>query len=77
MGIQCVKKKEIEPSLLLREQIRVDPFQSKGSFINDVTVFREGGIQRFCDDNVRMKRMTKRVMPNIVKNYVMSFMNDS
>ncbi len=29
LGIQCVKKKEIEPSLVLREQIRVDPFQSK------------------------------------------------
>ena len=29
LGIQCVKKKEIEPSLTLREQIRVDPFQSK------------------------------------------------
>ncbi len=74
MGIQCVKKKEIEPSLLLREQIRVDPFQSKGSSINDVTVLWIGGVQRICDD-VRMKRMTKRVMPNIVKNYVMSFMN--
>ncbi len=29
LGIQCVKKKEIEPSLLLREQIRVDPYQSE------------------------------------------------
>ena len=29
LGIQCVKRKEIEASLLLRQQIRVDPFQSK------------------------------------------------
>ena len=29
LGIQCVKKKEIEESLSLRQQIRVDPFQSK------------------------------------------------
>ena len=29
LGIQCIKKKEIEPSLLLREQIRVDPYQSE------------------------------------------------
>ena len=27
LGIQCVKKKEIEESLSLRQQIRVDPFQ--------------------------------------------------
>ena len=31
LGIQCVKKKEIEESLKLRQQIRVDPFQSKQS----------------------------------------------
>ena len=29
LGIQCVKKKEIEESLSLRQQIRVDPFQCK------------------------------------------------
>ena len=29
LGIQCVKKKDIEESLVLRQQIRVDPFQSK------------------------------------------------
>ena len=29
LGIQCIKKKEIEESLNLRQQIRVDPFQSK------------------------------------------------
>merc|ERR1712223_1938093 len=28
LGIQCVKKKEIEESLKLRQQIRVDPFQT-------------------------------------------------
>ncbi len=28
LGIQCVKKKEIEESLKMRQQIRVDPFQS-------------------------------------------------
>ncbi|XP_040576306.1 uncharacterized protein [Lepeophtheirus salmonis] len=28
LGIQCVKKKEIEESLNLRQQIRVDPFQT-------------------------------------------------
>ena len=30
LGIQCVKKKDIEDALSLRQQIRVDPFQSKG-----------------------------------------------
>lgn len=29
LGIQCVKKKEIEEALTLRQQIRVDPFQSE------------------------------------------------
>ena len=29
LGVQCVKRKEIEAALLLRQQIRVDPFQSK------------------------------------------------
>ena len=29
LGIQCVKKKEIEEALALRQQIRVDPFQSE------------------------------------------------
>lgn len=29
LGIQCVKKKDIDDSLTLRQQIRVDPFQSK------------------------------------------------
>ncbi len=28
LGIQCVKKKEIEEALVLRQQIRVDPFQT-------------------------------------------------
>lgn len=29
LGIQCVKKKDIEDSLKERENIRVDPFRSK------------------------------------------------
>ena len=29
LGIQCVKKKDVEESLRLREAIRVDPFQSE------------------------------------------------
>lgn len=29
LGIQCVKKKDIEEALRLREEIRVDPFRSK------------------------------------------------
>ena len=29
LGIQCVKKKDVEESLRLRESIRVDPFQSE------------------------------------------------
>jgi c-Rel proto-oncogene protein len=28
LGIQCVKKKDIEESLKIREEIRVDPFRS-------------------------------------------------
>ena len=31
LGIQCVKKKDIDESLTLRQQIRVDPFQSEYS----------------------------------------------
>lgn len=29
LGIQCVKKKDIEEALRVREEIRVDPFKSK------------------------------------------------
>jgi hypothetical protein len=29
LGIQCVKKKDIEEALKIREEIRVDPFRSK------------------------------------------------
>lgn len=29
LGIQCVKKRDVEDALKLREEIRVDPFQSK------------------------------------------------
>lgn len=31
LGIQCVKKKDIEEALKVREEIRVDPFRSKGN----------------------------------------------
>ena len=40
LGIQCVKKKEIEEALTLREQIRVDPFQSK-HFLEANYTFKE------------------------------------
>lgn len=34
LGIQCVKKRDVEDALKLREEIRVDPFQSElGAFI--------------------------------------------
>ena len=38
LGIQCVKKKDIDESLTLRQQIRVDPFQSRSkiSFSNEI-----------------------------------------
>ena len=29
LGVQCIKKKEIEEALMLRQEIRVDPFQSE------------------------------------------------
>lgn len=29
LGIQCVKKRDIEEALRVREEIRVDPFRSK------------------------------------------------
>lgn len=29
LGIQCVKKKDIEEALTIREEIRVDPFRRK------------------------------------------------
>lgn len=32
LGIQCVKKRDVEDALKLREEIRVDPFQSKYMF---------------------------------------------
>lgn len=33
LGIQCVKKKDIEAALRVREEIRVDPFRSKCFFL--------------------------------------------
>lgn len=29
LGIQCVKRRDIEEALRVREEIRVDPFRSK------------------------------------------------
>ena len=40
LGIQCVKKKEIEESLKLRQQIRVDPFQSKSEKNRQITTMK-------------------------------------
>lgn len=33
LGIQCVKKKDVEESLIKRERIRVDPFQSEWNIV--------------------------------------------
>lgn len=33
LGIQCVKKKDIEAALRVREEIRVDPFRSMKKFL--------------------------------------------
>ena len=46
LGVQCIKKKEIEEALLLRQEIRVDPFQSE-SFIKPLFIFK------FCQVQVR------------------------
>ena len=40
LGIQCVKKKDIESALRAREEIRVDPFKSKFTYIYDKSVHR-------------------------------------
>lgn len=48
LGVQCIKKKEIEEALLLRQEIRVDPFQS-GSFIKPLFIFK------FCQVQVQRK----------------------
>ena len=37
LGVQCVKKKEIEEALKLREEIKVDPFKSKFSEYKEKT----------------------------------------
>lgn len=37
LGIQCVKKKDIEAALKAREEIRVDPFKSKIIFFCSIT----------------------------------------
>lgn len=38
LGIQCVKRKDIEDSLKNREQIKVDPFRSMLYFVFDILV---------------------------------------
>lgn len=40
LGIQCVKRKDIEDALKLREEIRVDPFRSKVSINVVIMVFK-------------------------------------
>jgi hypothetical protein len=40
LGIQCVKKKDIEEALKIREEIRVDPFRSKYSTHHMVSLLR-------------------------------------
>lgn len=39
LGIQCVKKKDIEAALRLREEIKVDPYKSKSKYANDSKIF--------------------------------------
>lgn len=39
LGIQCVKKKDIEEALRVRESIRVDPYRSKSTFTNSTEIF--------------------------------------
>ena len=34
LGVQCIKKKEIEEALMLRQEIRVDPFQSESLILH-------------------------------------------
>jgi hypothetical protein len=33
LGVQCVKKRDIEEALRTREEIRVDPFRSEKNFV--------------------------------------------
>lgn len=40
LGIQCVKKKDIEEALKVREEIRVDPFRSKLKFSYMFNIFK-------------------------------------
>lgn len=39
LGIQCVKKRDVEDALKLREEIRVDPFQSELEYVGLVLLF--------------------------------------
>lgn len=36
LGIQCIKKKDIESALTVREEIRVDPFMSMLDFVGSI-----------------------------------------
>lgn len=38
LGIQCVKKKDIESALRAREEIRVDPFKSEYLIILNIHI---------------------------------------
>lgn len=38
LGIQCVKKKDIEHALRVREEIRVDPFRSKSFWFDECSM---------------------------------------
>jgi len=44
LGIQCVKKKDIEAALKAREEIRVDPFKSKYKYY----ILRKLKINHIC-----------------------------
>ena len=53
LGIQCVKKRDIEEALRVREEIRVDPFRSKNRKFLLYTTFKiinfSFKIINFCD----------------------------
>ncbi|XP_021925481.1 transcription factor p65-like isoform X4 [Zootermopsis nevadensis] len=59
LGIQCVKKKDIEEALKLREEIRVDPFRSGFSHRNQPTSIDLNAVrlcfQVFLEDGERDK----------------------
>ena len=54
LGVQCIKKKEIEEALLLRQEIRVDPFQSE-SFIIHLRILSSASTQRKLESWVHLE----------------------